>query len=119
MEMEKEKVNLALNNLLEKTEQGKLRWERTADKNTFLVVLEEGTISLSHTFPDRANFEQILDGGIYTMNFRDEKGEVIASVAISKSNTYSAEFEKTATIFEMAKKKVNQKVDRILEELAA
>jgi hypothetical protein len=117
--MDNEKLSLILNKLLEKTEKGELEWERTAARNTLLNVLGRGTIALSHNIPEKASFGEILEGGSYKIDIRDEHGQIADSVEILKSNEYAGEFEKTAKIFQLARKQVDKTVDRILEELAA
>lgn len=119
IKIDDQKFNLILDKLLEKTEQGKLQWERTAAKNTFLIVLEDGSISISHTISDKHSFEEMLNGGIYTLNIRDQTGHIAESVEISKSNKNSVAVEKTSKVFQLAKHQVNETVDRILEQLAA
>lgn len=121
--MENQKFNLILDKLLEKTEEGKLEWEKTANRNTFLVVLEDSSISVSLNFD--SVFEFISPIEIYTFDFRNGNGDIVESIDISNPDVTvkpAREFEKAKKIFALARNqpiKVDQTVDRILEQLAA
>lgn len=121
--MDNQKFNLILEKLLERTEEEKLEWKTTANRSTFLVILEDGSISISHNFSDTDEF---LDASeFYTFDFRNGNGDIVESVDISKfngSDKTTEEFEKAEKIFNLARNqslRVDQTVDRILEQLAA
>ena len=110
--MDKQKFNLILDGLLEKTVQEKLEWETTADKNTFLMVLKDSAVSI------RQNYEMTHIS--YTFEFRNANGEVVDSVTVFKVDR--SEREKARRIFDLASRqslKPDPTVDRILEQLAA
>jgi len=110
--MDKQKFNLILDGLLEKTEQEKLEWETTADKNTFLLVLKDSAVSI------RRGFEMTYIA--YTLEFRNANGEVVESVTVLKAD--KSQLEKANRIFDSASRqslKTDPIVDRILEQLAA
>jgi len=121
--MDNQKFNLILDRLLEKTEGDKLEWEKTANRYTFLVVLEDSSISISLNFDDAIEF--LNPTKFYTFDFRNGNGDIVESVDISKfsgTDKTTKEFEKAEKIFNLARSKslrVDQTVDRILEQLAA
>ncbi len=111
--MDNQKFKLILDKLLERTEEEKLEWKATANDNTFLVVLQDSSISVSYEFAELYNLEY------YTFNFRNENGETVASVSLKKDEK---EFEKAQKIFNLARQHSfmnNKTVDSILEQLAA
>ncbi len=110
--MDKQKFNQILDGLLEKTEQEKLEWETTADRNTFLMVLKDSAVSI------RRNTQTPYFS--YIFEFRNANGEVVESVTILKVDR--SEREKARKIFDLASQqslKPDPTVDRILEQLAA
>ncbi len=121
--MDKEKFNLIIEKLLERTEEGKLKWKTTANRNTFLAVLKDNSISVSYDFGPAEEFIQAED--IYTFDFRNENGEIVESVTVMRHNVggeYIEEFDKAEIIYNLARQqalKVDKTVDRILEQLAA
>lgn len=117
--MDKNKFALLLDKLLEKTEKGKLNWEKTAEKNNFLLALEGSAVSVKSPFDEYSSFEQIIDNE-YIFEFRDETGNVIDSINVDKSG--KNEYLKAEKLFDLVYKELNnsdQIVDNILEQLAA
>ena len=118
--MDNQKFNLFLDKLLEKTENKKLEWEKTADRDTFLVVLKDSAVSIRQDFNENFGFDEIINKWSYTFDFRDENGNVIESVTASKSD--ESQLKKAERIFEIARQqslKSDQTIDRILEQIAA
>ena len=122
--MDSQKFNLLLNKLLERTEEGKLTWKTTANRETFLAVLKGSSISISQD----QEFLLNIDGEphesylFYTFDFRNENGEIIASVDVSEKDEFEENFKKAEKIFNLARNqsfKIDQTFDRILEQLAA
>ncbi len=120
--MDNQKFSLILEKLLERTEEGKLKWKNTANRNTYLVVLEDSSISISRNFIDD---EYLGPDEFYTFDFRNGNGDIVESVDILKfigSDKPTKEFEKAEIIYKIARNqslKVDKIVDRILEQLAA
>lgn len=122
--MDNQKFDLFLDRLLEKTEQGKFVWEKTADRNTFLLVLEDSAVSVTFDFNAGAD---ILKGDTfivkyYIFDFRDENGDVVESLKVSTKDEKDGSFEKAERIFKLARNqslRPHQTVDRILEQIAA
>ncbi len=109
--MDSQKFNLFLDRLLEKTESGQLEWEKTADRNTLLLVLEDSAVSLTK-----------VAGNYYSFDFRNELGDVVETAVVSILNGNDDEIEKTGKLYEIARGqtfKFDKTVDRILEQLAA
>ncbi|MGI8788950.1 MAG: hypothetical protein ACR2HG_14505 [Pyrinomonadaceae bacterium] len=114
--MDKEKLNLLLDRLLEKTKAGELEWQTTISKSTFLVALKDTAISVTKISDDRYNFD-----------FRNDMGDTVDSVIISETDLSDNPFVesgwgKARQIFALAHNqalKPEQTVDRILEQLAA
>lgn len=105
-----QKFSLILERLLERTKEGKLEWKSTADKNTFLVVLKDSSISIQGN--------EAYGLGIYEFSFRNEDGEIIQSVRIFHSDE---EFEKAQSLFNSIRRhalNIDQTLDHILEQLA-
>ena len=118
--MNNQKFNLVLDRLLEKTVEGKLNWEKTAIRNTFLAVLQESTISITQEFePDAdSTFETVS----YTFDFRNENGEIVESIDVYDSIEERENFEKAGQIFDLARQQsstIDKTLDHILEQLAA
>lgn len=113
--MDSQKFDLILDRLLEKTEEGKLEWETTSDRNTFLVALKDSSVSISYVIESIAEFATTQ---FYLVNFRNENGDIAASINPSNKE----QIDKVKRIFDLARSqslKVDQTVDRILEQLAA
>ncbi len=114
--MDKQKLDLFLDRLLEKTNAEELEWQTTVSKDTFLVALQDTAISITKKSVDR-----------YSFDFRNDMGDIVESVVVSEAEGATAgfrsgKFDKAGKIFELAKKqslKTNETVDRILEQLAA
>jgi len=113
-----QKSNVFLDRILEKTKKEELEWEKTADPNTFLVVLKDSAVSIRHN----AN----LNKPSYTFDFRDENGDVVESLTISDEGLFKglaeSRLKKAAEIYQLASRqgqKINKTIDRILEQLAA
>ena len=114
--MDKQKLSLFLDRLLEKTEAGELEWQTTIGRNTFLVALKDTAISITKRSDDR-----------YSFDCRNYMGDTVESVDVSEipeanARFRSGKFEKAGKIYELAKKqslKTDETVDRILEQLAA
>lgn len=116
--MDKEKLNLILDRLLEKTSEGKLQWETTVSRNTFLVVLQDSSIAISRPFvPENTN-------DYYEFDFRNEAGDIVERVVVSQPENGESirEFGKAEQIYNLALQqslKTDKTVDRILEQLMA
>ena len=114
--MDKQKLNLFLDRLLEKTKEGKLEWETTVNKSTFLVGLQDTAISVAKVSDDQ-----------YIFDFRNNMGDIVDLVIISKKDFPVEEFSeneygKAKQIFDLARQqslKGEQTFERILEQLAA
>lgn len=122
--MDNQKFDLFLDRLLEKTEQGKFVWEKTADRNTFLLVLEDSAVSVTFDFNAGADILK-ADTFIvkyYIFDFRDENGDVVESLKVSTKDEKDGSFKKAERIFKLARNqslRPHQTVDRILEQIAA
>ena len=113
--MDNQKFNLFLDRLLKKTEQGKLEWEKTADRDTLLLVLKDSAVSIVHDI-EYVSREKNYRG--YHFDFRNESGDIVESVTVSNKE----EYEKAEKIYNLAQKqspKINKTLDSILEQLAA
>ena len=113
--MNKEKFNLFLDKLLEKTEQGQIKWEKTADRTTFLAVFKDNAVALS----------RILDNtklDLLQFAFRNEVGDIVDMVSLSNFDGKNEEFKKAEKIYNLAKiqpEQIDQTLDQIIEQLAA
>jgi len=113
--MDDQKFNLILDKLLERTQEGKIEWKTTANQETFLAVLQDSSISINRGFGE-------YEGVGYSFDFRNENGEVVASVTLLQRTADIKEFEKASKIFDLAQQNSfmnNKTIDRILEQLAA
>jgi hypothetical protein len=109
--MDNEKFNLFLRRLLEKTESGQLEWEKTADRDTLLLVLEDSAVSLTK-----------VAGNYFSFDFRNELGDVVENYTVSILKDEKDKIEKTEKLYQLARQqtfKYDKTVDRILEQLAA
>lgn len=109
--MDNQKFNLFLDRLLEKTEQDKLEWEKTADRNTLLLVLKDSAISMTK-----------VAGSYFSVDFRNDLGDVVDSVTVSILYANNEQLEKVKKLYELARRqtlKFDKTVDHILEQLAA
>ena len=114
--MDKQKFNQILEKLLERTEEGKLEWETTVNRDTFLAALKDTAVSLTQ-----------FNDNYYLFGFRNEMGEVIDKFIVAKleppaPDVNVEELEKARRIFTLAHQqslKDKQIADRILEQLAA
>ena len=114
--MDNQKFNLILDKLLERTQEGKIGWKTTANQDTFLAVLKDSSISIYH------GYDEYELGEGYSFDFRDENGEVVASVMVLKEGANEKEFENASKLFDLARQNSfmnNKTIDRILEQLAA
>jgi len=109
--MDSDKFELILDRLLQRTEEGKIEWETTADMNTYLLVLKNSAVSMSY----------LPDSHCYIFQFRNENGDVIESVNVHSGTTLL----QAGKIFGLATEglqkieNANKFVDSILEQLAA
>ncbi|MGC2238436.1 MAG: hypothetical protein WA584_19940 [Pyrinomonadaceae bacterium] len=119
--MDNQKFNLVLDKILERTNQGRLEWETTANRNTFLAVLQDSAISIAQNFDDYDG--DLPECEIYTFDFRNENGEIVESIDVYDADEELNSFEKAKKIFELAKQQQSSKTDKtldhILEQLAA
>ena len=117
--MDNQKFNLVLDRILEKTGLGKLEWETTANRNTFLAVLQDSAISITQDYDTYD--EQFSAGEFFTLDFRNENGDIVESIDIYNSEV-GENFEKAKQVFELARQrslKIDKTLDHILEQLAA
>ncbi len=114
--MDNQKFNLILDKLLERTEEEKLDWKTTSDRDTFLVALKDSSISINYSFSeDRGK-------GFYTFDFRNETGDIAESVSMYEFSDNKTELEKAKKLYNLVRQqslRIDQTVDRILEQLAA
>ena len=68
---QKPRVDLLLNELVEKTRAGKLRWQDTAAENTFLAAVRG-----LYTYEVSSNDQ----GSVQVLRVRDDKGRVVVKV---------------------------------------
>lgn len=121
--MDDQKFKLILEKIMERTKEGKLEWKTTANRNTFLTVLQDSSISVSYETERIEDF--IGNEDIYIFDFRNENGEIVESIIVTRHNKAGEsveEFEKAEIIYKIARNqslKVDKTVDRILEQLAA
>ena len=106
--MDRQKFNQILKKLWERTEDGKLEWETTVNKNTFLVALKDTAVSITK-----------IDGNYFSFDFRNETGNIVESVLVSNSEEQVWEFATAQSIFEHTREQIDKIADRILEQLAA
>lgn len=108
--MDKDKFKLILGGLLEGTKKNYLEWEKTAEKETFLVSFEKSSISVSRSYG--------VDGGlVITFDFRDESGNLFESVIVISGDE---NWENALAVYTEAGKKatnIDEKIDDILSEL--
>ncbi len=113
--MNKQKFDLFLDRLLEKTEQGKINWEKTADRATFLAVFKDNAIALSRMLDNTK-----LD--LLQFAFRNEVGEIVDIVSLSNFDGENEDFKKAEKIYNLAKNQPEQidlTLDQIIQQLAA
>lgn len=117
--MDNEKFNLVLDKILEKTIQGRLEWETTANENTFLAVLQDSTISITRGYYE---FYLTPPSGkeLYIFDFRNENGSIVESIEVSFGEDKN--YEKATRIYDLARQQsstIDKNLDHILEQLAA
>lgn len=104
--MDNQKFALILDSLLKRSEEGNLEWIRTASEYAFLLSLKDSSISIAK-----------YSGTIITLNFRDEKGNVVEGMNLHSSDS---RFSKADKLFDLARRKAtnaDKTIDRILEQL--
>ena len=104
--MDNQKIEAILDRLLKLSEEGKLDWKRTASEKTFLLALNDGSITISGEYDEG----QIL-------YFRDEKGMVVEQIVMNYEDSTYRKFFK---LYELARRKATNAdatLDRILEQL--
>jgi hypothetical protein len=109
-----EKFNLILDKLLQRTEEGKVEWKATADKNTLLAILKDSSISI------QSGHDEYEAGEYYVFDFRNENGEIDASFSVTELDVDN--LKKARKVVHLARESSftkNKTIDRILEQLAA
>ncbi len=104
--MDNQKIEAILDSLLKLGEERKLDWKRTANDRTYLLTLEDSSISITDLF-----------GVIIQLNFRDDKGISVEEELFNNSNPL---FEKSTKLYDLARRKATNAdatLDRILEQL--
>jgi hypothetical protein len=111
-----DKVRLFVEKLAQKTEEGKVSWERTADEGMFQAAFPNYTVQVF----SRVNRDETVD---YVVQIRDEDGVVIeeATEEVLKVGKYDRDtLELLAKMFRNARRKalgVDKAVDSILSVL--
>jgi len=104
--MDNQKIEAILDSLLKLSEERKLDWKRTANDSTYLLTLEDSSISIT-------NFTNVM----IQLNFRDDKGISVEERTFMASNPL---FEKSMKLYELSRRKATNAdatLDRILEQL--
>lgn len=106
--MDENKFEIIFNSLIERTENGELNWKTTASPSTYLLVLNDSSISID--FPTFGSFE---------FEFRNERGETVESVSISRDED-EEKFQKANKLWELARRKAlksDDTIDKIIKQL--
>lgn len=106
--MDNQKIEAILDSLLKLSEERKLDWKKTANDSTYLLTLEDSSVSIANL----ANANTIVQ-----LKFRDEKGISIEEQMLNRSDPL---FEKSLKLYELARRKATNAdatLDRILEQL--
>lgn len=109
--MNKDKFNLILNRLLELSAKEQLKWKTTGNPATFLLVLEESSISVNAFFGS--------EDSVINFEFRNERGETVERVPIQLREDKDS-FEKASQLYQLANSKAlnsDETLDRILKQL--
>lgn len=104
--MDKQKLQMLLDRLLEGSEKRELNWKSTGNPLTFLLTLKDSSISISN---EMTHFE---------FTFRNERGEVVERTDVS--NMDELFYKKASNLFHLALKKATNAddfIDRIIEQL--
>ncbi len=119
--MERKKFEVILDRLLEKSMGGSLRWKSTSDPESFLLVLKDSSISVSHEL----GFDGEVDREEEYVNFdfRNKDGEIVQTESVARiGKKADPMFEKAVRIYSSARNealRIDETVDRIIEQLAA
>ena len=116
-----EKITNLIDLLLEKTLEGKVSWESTANNETFLSSLGLYGISIRRTVPQTVTRGIAFFGDsrpIYIVSFLDEEGKLFDSkVENSASSTGYEKLEELFTLARRSAHNVEESLDRLLQEL--
>lgn len=112
-----DKVRLFVEKLAERTEEGKVNWERTLDEHTYQVAFPDYTVHVS----SRPN-PNPLEPDDFAVEIKDEDGLVIEEVTASLLRTGPRDniFDRLETLFRSARRKalgVDKAVNSLLEAL--
>lgn len=118
--MDYKKTNLLVERLIERTKEGKINWESTANPNIYLAVLSDSSISIEPKMVNKSEFIGFNFAPHYVFDLRNENGDVVESIIVTKKNAEM--FQKAEQIYELARDQSlmdDPIVDRILEQLSA
>src|SRR5262245_39802802 len=104
--MDKQKLQILLDRLLEGSEKGELNWKATGNPLTFLLTLKDSSISISNEMTE------------FEFTFRNERGEVVERTNVSHMD--ESFFKKASNLFHLAMQKAKSDddfIDRIIEQL--
>ena len=116
-----EKVAHLIDLLLDKTREGKISWESTANSDAFVSSLGLYGISIRRNVPHTVARGFALFGDTrpaYVVSFLNEDGELFDSQ--SENSPSSAGYEKLEELFTLARRSahnVNESLDNLLQEL--
>lgn len=103
--MDNDKFEIILNSLLKRTQNDELNWKTTANSDTYLLVLNDSSITIG-------------DGDYYVkFKFKNEKGETVESVSIMDNDE---NFSKAKELYDLIKRKAlktDETIDKILKQL--
>ncbi len=106
--MDNQKIEAILDSLLKLSEERKLDWKKTANDSTYLLTLEDSSISVANFFDANAMVQ---------LNLRDDKGISVEEKTFDNSTPL---FEKSMQLYDLARRKATNAdatLDRILEQL--
>lgn len=118
-----EKISHLIDLLLEKTDEGKVSWESTANSDTFISSLGLYGISIGRRMPESSltGMSVALYGArptTYVLSFLDDSGETFDSKV--EESRDSDDYEKLEELFTCARRSahnVGESLERLLQEL--
>ena len=112
-----EKIAHLIDVLLEKTVQGKVSWESTANNDTFATALGLYGISISR-YVSRPVIYTVEEREIFILTFLDKNGELFDS-RVDDSSSFN-DYNRLKELFTLARRSANnvdESLDNLLQEL--
>src|SRR5687768_4618067 len=116
------KIETLVRQLYSMTKQGKLQWELTAEKGTYLTGLTNHTVQIHGPYAEEGQFPMDIAAqiGDYVLSVHDAQGQLVEQFRIP-SRPASVEgvnlAELIRSLFEQARTQANRDRDKVLDDL--